>query len=69
MLAPYESANTDFLAVQPAFGSPIDETLTRDGFNKAEAEIMTWDGYQPSPLLSLTGLAKKLNLQTIYYYQ
>ena len=67
MFAPYESANTDFLAAQPAFGSPIDETLTRDGFNKAEAEIMTWDGYQPSPLLSLTGLAEKLNLQTIYY--
>lgn len=67
MFAPYESAETDFFAAQPAFGSLISNTLTRGGFDEAEAEIRTWDGYQPSPLLSLAGLAGKLNLQAICY--
>lgn len=67
VLTPYESAETNFFAANPTFGPLINETLPRAGFDEAEAEIMTWDGYQPSPLFNLTGLASELNLQSIYY--
>ena len=67
MFALYTAARPDFFAAQPAFGHLINDTLTRDGFDRAEAEITTWDGYQPSPLRNLAGLADQLALEAIYY--
>ncbi len=67
MFSAYASAPTKFFAAQPAFGPLIDSTLARCGFDQAEAEILTWDGYQPSPLLTLKGLAEMLDLQAISY--
>ena len=67
MLAPYESAKINFLTTKPAFGSLIDETLTPNGFDEAEAEISSWNGYRSTPLVNLSGLAQKLNIQAIYY--
>ncbi|MEP5758498.1 MAG: diaminopropionate ammonia-lyase [Litoreibacter sp.] len=68
MFTSYKTSITNFLAIPSLpFGSLIDETLPRVGFAQAEAEIVTWEGYQPTPLFDLSGLAEKLNLQAIYY--
>lgn len=63
----FETAKPGFVAGAPSFGPSIDETLPRAGFDRAETEIMSWEGYQPTPIFDLTGLAAKLNLQAIHY--
>lgn len=67
MYTSYQTAQTNFFATQPSFGPAINETLPRIGFDQAEAEIRTWDGYHPTPVLNLTGLSKKLNIQAVHY--
>ena len=67
MLTPYEAVKPNFFATQPAFGSLINETLTPANFDEAETEIASWNGYQSTPLRSLSGLAQKLSLQAIHY--
>ena len=42
-------------------------SLTRDGFATALAEISSWPGYAPTPLVSLPGLASRLQLGELLY--
>ncbi|WP_300074731.1 diaminopropionate ammonia-lyase [uncultured Ruegeria sp.] len=67
MLKQYETAKTDFLATQPRFGSEVVETLSRTSFDEAEAEITAWEGYKPTPIFDLDGLADILGLKAVYY--
>lgn len=67
MLKQYETAKTDFGAAQPRFGSEVIETLSRTSFDEAEAEITAWEGYKPTPIFHLTGLADILGLKAVYY--
>lgn len=67
MLKQYEAAKTDFGAAQPRFGSEVIETLSRTSFDEAEAEITAWEGYKPTPIFHLTGLADILGLKAVYY--
>ncbi|MEL6520865.1 MAG: diaminopropionate ammonia-lyase [Pseudomonadota bacterium] len=67
MLKQYETAKTEFVAVQPRFGSEVIETLSRTRFDEAEAEITAWEGYKPTPIFDLTGLANILGLKAVYY--
>ncbi|WP_170347439.1 diaminopropionate ammonia-lyase [Ruegeria atlantica] len=67
MLKQYETAKTDFLATQPRFGSEVVETLSRTSFDEAEAEITAWEGYKPTPIYNLTGLADILGLKAVHY--
>jgi len=45
----------------------LDEPLNRSRFDRAEQEIKQWPGYQQTPLMSLTGLARAVNIEEIYY--
>lgn len=63
----FETAKPGFVAGAPSFEPSIDEILPRIGFDQAETEIMSWEGYRPTPVFDLTGLAEKLNLQAIHY--
>lgn len=67
MLKQYETAKIDFVAAQPRFGSEVIETLSRTSFDEAEAEISAWEGYKPTPVFDLAGLADILGLRAVYY--
>ncbi|MDH3660645.1 MAG: diaminopropionate ammonia-lyase [Alphaproteobacteria bacterium] len=41
--------------------------LSQEGFRQAEAVIHHWPGYQPTPLLSLDGLASSIGVGRIWY--
>lgn len=41
--------------------------LSQDGMQQARAEIRTWPGYAPTPLLDLTSLADAANVAAIWY--
>ncbi|QIG47360.1 diaminopropionate ammonia-lyase [Nordella sp. HKS 07] len=41
--------------------------LSLDGFRKAQAEITSWPGYDPTPLIALDGLAGRLGLAKVLY--
>ncbi|MGH1414886.1 MAG: diaminopropionate ammonia-lyase [Pelagimonas sp.] len=43
------------------------EVLSADDFATARAEITAWDGYAPTPLVMLSGLAAQLNVDQIAY--
>lgn len=45
----------------------LDEPLQRSRFDQAEREITQWPRYQQTPLLSLTGLARAVNIEEIHY--
>jgi len=57
------------LFLNPAFDRPAAgaDVLTAAGAAAAEAEIRTWPGYRPTPLLELPGLAKALGVGRIRY--
>lgn len=67
MLKQYESAKTDFLAAQPRFGPEVIETLSRTSFDEAEDEITSWEGYKPTPVFDLAGLADILGLKGVHF--
>ena len=43
------------------------QVLSLEGFRKAQAEISSWPGYKPTPLLSLSGLAQRLGVGKVLY--
>lgn len=67
MLASFEQAYVQFCAGQPANRSEDNETIPQSCFEKAFEEITSWDGYEPTPLIELDGLAKTLNVANVYY--
>jgi len=50
-----------------AYGPERARVLGAEGFAAAAAEIATWPGYAPTPLISLPGLARRLGLSEIRY--
>lgn len=53
-------------AAEP-YGAERARVLNQAGFDAAVAEISSWPGYAPAPLLSLDGLAKALGLRELRY--
>jgi len=49
------------------YGPALQAILNQGGFEAARAEITTWPGYEPTPLVSLPGLAAASGLGAIYY--
>lgn len=43
-----------------------EEILEKDGMLRAQSTIASWDGYQPTQLHSLVGLASRLDVQAVY---
>ncbi|WP_421779652.1 diaminopropionate ammonia-lyase [Kiloniella litopenaei] len=48
-------------------GEAFNNVIAPQSFADASSEIMTWDGYVPTPLYRLESLAQSLNLQNIFY--
>lgn len=48
-------------------GDAAERVLTREDFASAIAEIVTWEGYEPTPLLSLDALARRIDVGAVYY--
>jgi diaminopropionate ammonia-lyase len=67
MFTPFKNAALRYHAVTPEFNGTVTDRLSVAGFDAAEAEISSWDGYDPTPLLPLTGLAQSLDLGDIQY--
>ncbi len=49
------------------YGERRSQTLNQKGFDAAFAEISSWPGYAPTPLVRLDGLARSLGLARIDY--
>ncbi len=50
-----------------SYGAARAKVLSEAGFAAALAEISSWPGYQPAPLVSLAGLAREMGLATLFY--
>jgi diaminopropionate ammonia-lyase len=53
-------------AVEP-YGAERSAVLSQAGFDAAFAEISSWPGYAPTPLVALPGLARALGVGAIHY--
>lgn len=49
------------------YGATERQVLSRKAFEAARAEIGSWPGYRPTPLVALPGLAKELGLASLRY--
>ena len=43
------------------------QILGGEAFTQAEAQIVQWPGYAPTPLRELSGLAKEVGVAKMYY--
>jgi diaminopropionate ammonia-lyase len=67
MFKQYKNANAHVFAAHPPLGPEVVETLSRTDFDRAEAEITSWEGYKPTPIFDLSVCARRLNIQAIHY--
>ena len=61
---PYVPSSLRFF-VNPNRGTPGVTVLPAAGFRRARAEIVSWPGYAPTPLVPLTGIAAELGLNAV----
>jgi len=61
------ASNLAHVGVAPKDGDAAQTVLSKQDFDIAEAEIMSWEGYAPTPLHSLTSLAAHIGVGAIYY--
>lgn len=67
MTDPFAKAALHHVAVTPEQGDAAMRVLTPDDFARAWDEITAWDGYAPTPLVSLSGLAGQIGVGHIAY--
>ncbi|MCK0143501.1 diaminopropionate ammonia-lyase [Aliiroseovarius sp. F20344] len=63
----FTAAKLRHTAGRPKPAQAAFRVLSEQDFDNACAEIMAWEGYAPTPLVSLSGLAKDLNVARIDY--
>ena len=63
----FATAHLKHIAVTPASGDAAQRVLSPKDFTDSWAEITQWDGYEPTPLVSLTGLASQIGVGRIDY--
>jgi len=49
------------------YGAQRSQVLNQRGFDAALAEISSWPGYEPAPLVRLDGIARALGLNELWY--
>ena len=67
MLDEFHAARMGHVAGLRRSGDAAGRVLTAAGFADAAAEIAAWDGYAPTPLFELDGLAGTLGLAKVLY--
>jgi diaminopropionate ammonia-lyase len=55
------------IAAKPAEGDAAFRVLTNESFLTAREEITTWDGYAPTPLVSLSAIAAEICVGEVLY--
>lgn len=60
-------AKLGHVAARKRDGDAVERVLSRQDFTTSRAEITQWQGYQPTPLVSLTALAAKIGVGGILY--
>ena len=63
----FANASLTHVAAVPKAGDAAEAVLTRQDFADAWDEITAWKGYAPTPLVSLTQLARELGVARIDY--
>ncbi len=61
------NAHLGHVAVTRKIGDASDRVLTAADFATAQSEIMAWDSYAPTPLVSLKSLAKQIGVGEVLY--
>lgn len=67
---PFEAlcfVNPRLAAAEESLDSAAPGVVDAAGFSRAIAEIAAWPGYRPTPLVSLSGLARALGVGAIHY--
>ena len=67
MADPFTAAQLHHIAVTPAKGDAATRVLSPKDFADSWAEITQWDGYAPTPLVPLSGLAAQIGVARINY--
>ncbi|MYE59167.1 MAG: diaminopropionate ammonia-lyase, partial [Alphaproteobacteria bacterium] len=67
MLDEFDGARMGHVTGLRREGDAADRVLTAAGFAEAAAEIAEWEGYAPTPLFGLDGLAGALGLAKVLY--
>jgi diaminopropionate ammonia-lyase len=57
----------EHIAAKPAEGDAAFRVLTNESFLTAREEITTWDGYAPTPLVSLSAIAAEICVGEVLY--
>ena len=60
-------ATLDYVQVERASGDAAERVLTRADFAAACDEVMSWDGYAPTPLARLNALASEIDVSEVLY--
>jgi diaminopropionate ammonia-lyase len=60
-------ASLGHVAAKRKSGDAVYRVLSADDFATARAEITAWEGYEPTPLVSLAALAKEINVGAVLY--
>ena len=63
----FSTANLRHVAVRPVGGDAAHRVISAEDFADAWAEITEWEGYAPTPLVALPGLAKQIGVGRIDY--
>ncbi len=59
--------NRNAVARDAGYTADSELALPAAGFEAAQAEIASWPGYAPTPLINLRGLARELDLEQLLY--
>ena len=63
----FSTATLQHIAVRPAGGDAAHRVISPEDFADAWAEITQWEGYAPTPLVALPGLAAQIGVGRIDY--
>ncbi len=61
------TAKLGHVAANKRSGDAVERVLSRQDFATSRAEITQWEGYAPTPLVSLTALAAKIGVGEVLY--
>ena len=61
------TAKLGHVAANKRAGDAVERVLSRQDFATSRAEITQWEGYAPTPLVSLTALAAKIGIGEVLY--
>jgi diaminopropionate ammonia-lyase len=61
------AAKLGHVAARMREGDAVERVLSRQDFTTSRAEITQWDGYAPTPLVSLSVLAEKIGVSDVLY--